>query len=629
MKTAALACLAVACLVAGAAAQAADNGKVFKAIGDYLGYKPADTDTLFVPTDAAFAALAKQYGLKSPTEFLSPRYEALLARVGAYHIHEDAPLKAAQLKDGQKLDTLLKGESLTLQKSGNDIIVKGATNSAKVMLADRKDGTAVVHLIDKVLIPPNVYVSVYDAVTTRPDLSAWGKLFASDPNVKAKSSAGLFMGTYFAPSDAGVKAFEADDKTTIDKAFGGQDRLELVLYFHSTPLPHDLASIRNLSSNAPIKSSLSVGGVAEPIYHEKNGSSANVWGILNVKDRATITTPDILVGGGFLHIIDYVMVPDLDTAVSQNMAAAVANRSDLSHMASMLKDTGIAGHLASPMFQGTLLAPTNKAFEDLAKKMGFAKVDDLYKLEPVMDSIMAYHLMPAPYTAQRLKQFAPFTAKPFGGGPNAVLRFKSDGGKLSVVGVQNTANVVDAGIDAGRSVVHVLDTVLLPETVFPTIMDALEYHSAASILENLVAMTPELAKVARDPTTKVTVFAPRNQAFLDVSPMFVEAAEEAPAAVRLAALQYHISPGARFIPAGFKDGESLPTLLKGQDLKVSIKYEDDAGKKGKAGRVVLTPTGGPAATVNVINIAAGQSVIQGIDRVLLSKEVSSMERAGS
>jgi uncharacterized surface protein with fasciclin (FAS1) repeats len=382
------------------------------------------------------------------------------------------------------------------------------------------------------------------------------------------------------------------------------------------------------------------------------------------------------------------MVPDLDTAVSQNMAAAVANRSDLSHMASMLKDTGIAGDLASPMFQGTLLAPTNKvlgaarragascgrgrgagaccwapprrqprsvrpalppsrparhtprlplcpqttraqAFEDLAKKMGFAKVDDLYKLEPVMDSIMAYHLMPAPYTAQRLKQFAPFTAKPFGGGPNAVLRFKSDGGKLSVVGVQNTANVVDAGIDAGRSVVHVLDTVLLPETVFPTIMDALEYHSAASILENLVAMTPELAKVARDPTTKVTVFAPRNQAFLDVSPMFVEAAEEAPAAVRLAALQYHISPGARFIPAGFKDGESLPTLLKGQDLKVSIKYEDDAGKKGKAGRVVLTPTGGPAATVNVINIAAGQSVIQGIDRVLLSKEVSSMERAGS
>jgi hypothetical protein len=150
----------------GAAAQAADSGKVFKAIGDYLGYKPADTDTLFVPTDAvrprraapraprparrasprappkarraararpsdarapatpppfpaprqAFAALAKQYGLKSPTEFLSPRYEALLARVGAYHIHEDAPLKAAQLKDGQKLDTLLKGESLTLQK---------------------------------------------------------------------------------------------------------------------------------------------------------------------------------------------------------------------------------------------------------------------------------------------------------------------------------------------------------------------------------------------------------------------------------------------------------------------------------------------------------------------------------
>jgi uncharacterized surface protein with fasciclin (FAS1) repeats len=259
--------------------------------------------------------------------------------------------------------------------------------------------------------------------------------------------------------------------------------------------------------------------------------------------------------------------------------------------------------------------------DEFAKKLGFASIKDALKVEPIMDAILAYHMLPAPYTAARLKSYAPFTAKPFGGGPNAVLRFRNDGGKLVVQGVQNSATVVDAGLDAGRSVVHVVDAVLLPETVFPTIMAALEYYAPASIFHNLLDMTPELQKLGSDVNTKVTVFAPRNEAFLEVSPTFVEAAEQAPAEVRRRALEYMIVPGARFIPAGFKDGETLQTMLKGQDLKVSLVIKDDPETKGKDGRVVLTPTGGRPATVGVINIAAGQSVIHGIDHVLMAKDM--------
>lgn len=619
MRTAGLACLVLACLTAGAAAQ---DAKIFKSVATYLGYKPADTDTIFAPSDAAMNAFAKKYGLASAAELLSPRYEPLLARLGAYHIHEAAPLTAAQLKDGQKLNTLITGAPVTVTKTGAGVVVKGASNSAKVISADGKDGTAVVHVIDAVLIPPNVYTSVYEAVTTRPDLKLWGKLFQADPNVKAKASSGNFWGTYFAPSNEGVKAFEAHDKTTLDKAFGGQSGLELVLYYHSTPVHYTVDAIRNRSSSEPIKSSLQVGGVPEPIFHQPNGSTANVWGLLNVKDKATITTGDILVGGGYLHIIDYVLVPDLGAAASQNMAGVVGNRSDLSYAAALLKNTGVDGDVSSPMFQGTFFAPTNKAFDDFAKAMGFDKTADVFKIEPIMDQLLAYHMLPAPYTAARLKQYAPFTAKPFGGGPDPTLRFRSDGGKLTVVGQQNQASVVAAGLDAGRSVVHVIDAVLLPETVFPTIMAALEHYGAASILHNLIDMTPSLKKLAEDPKTKVTLFAPRNQAFLDVSPTFVELAEQTSDKARAEGLSYHISPGARFVPAGFKDGESLPTMLKGQDLKVSIKLVEDAEKKSKQGHVVLTPTGGPPAEIGVINIAAGQSVIQGIDRVLLAKGLS-------
>jgi len=159
----------------GAAAQAAaPSGKTFKEIADYLGFKPTATDTIFVPTDEvrpgcsrwrelvlgtepargcaleqhdlgaikphpclrstrpalpsskhqpspvpsppaqAFAELAKQWGLKDAKEFKSPRYVDLLTRIGAYHIYETAPLSAAGLKDGQKLNNM--GGTLTISK---------------------------------------------------------------------------------------------------------------------------------------------------------------------------------------------------------------------------------------------------------------------------------------------------------------------------------------------------------------------------------------------------------------------------------------------------------------------------------------------------------------------------------
>jgi hypothetical protein len=80
------------------------------------------------------------------------------------------------------------------------VTIKGASNSAKVVSVDRKDGTAIVHIIDTVLMPPNVYTSVYEAVTTRPELSTLGKLFAADANVKAKSLNSQFMGGSRGPS---------------------------------------------------------------------------------------------------------------------------------------------------------------------------------------------------------------------------------------------------------------------------------------------------------------------------------------------------------------------------------------------------------------------------------------------
>lgn len=67
-----------------------------------------------------------------------------------------------------------------------------------------------------------------------------------------------------------------------------------MLYYHSSPTPYGFDQLRALPPNKTIESSLRIGNVPEPIYHERNATSVNVWGQLNLKDRATVR----VCGGG-------------------------------------------------------------------------------------------------------------------------------------------------------------------------------------------------------------------------------------------------------------------------------------------------------------------------------------------
>ncbi len=73
---------------------------------------------------------------------------------------------------------------------------------------------------------------------------------------------------------------------------------------------------------------------------------------------------DILVGAGVMHIVDFPLLPDLEASASQSVAAAVKAAPDLSFTNTLIEKTGILGQLDSPMFAGTLFAPTNKVRRD-------------------------------------------------------------------------------------------------------------------------------------------------------------------------------------------------------------------------------------------------------------------------
>jgi uncharacterized surface protein with fasciclin (FAS1) repeats len=100
--------------------------------------------TVFAPTDAAFAALPE--GLLE--KLLLPENQALLVRILTYHVVAGQVL-AADVVAGDV--ATVEGQNITLA------IANGVTvNGANVTLADVLASNGVIHVIDAVLLPPDV-----------------------------------------------------------------------------------------------------------------------------------------------------------------------------------------------------------------------------------------------------------------------------------------------------------------------------------------------------------------------------------------------------------------------------------------------------------------------------------------
>jgi uncharacterized surface protein with fasciclin (FAS1) repeats len=105
--------------------------------------KGAGPFTVFAPTNAAFNALPAG----TLDALLKPEKKDDLTKILTYHVVAGS-VKAADLKDGQKVKTLQGGELTVSIKDGVVTI-----NGAKVTAADLSGTNGVVHVIDAVLLP--------------------------------------------------------------------------------------------------------------------------------------------------------------------------------------------------------------------------------------------------------------------------------------------------------------------------------------------------------------------------------------------------------------------------------------------------------------------------------------------
>ena len=117
-----------------AALDAAGKTEMLKEKGPY---------TVFAPSDDAFAKLPKG----TVEDLLKPENKEKLGKILAYHVvagkvmAADVKTMMAKSANGAELDIKVKGDTVMV-------------NDAKVVKADVKASNGVIHVIDKVLMPP-------------------------------------------------------------------------------------------------------------------------------------------------------------------------------------------------------------------------------------------------------------------------------------------------------------------------------------------------------------------------------------------------------------------------------------------------------------------------------------------
>ena len=186
-----------------------------------------------------------------------------------------------------------------------------------------------------------------------------------------------------------------------------------------------------------------------------------------------------------------------------NLAELAVRTPSLSTLVSLASTCQLVDFLADPNTNATVFAPSNEAFNKFLgdKPLPETCSDDL-------KSILLYHVAVGKLYSEEFGKTKGYQTYLFPYSPEVEQVFvKLDHG---TVRVNQSSSVSSANIEASNGIVHIIDTVLIPDQI-GTIVDALSKReqfeslvraAVASRLETTLAVVPNL-----------TLFAPVNKAF--------------------------------------------------------------------------------------------------------------------
>lgn len=258
---------------------------------------PAATLTVFAPTDAAFASLATTLGFASAAAMVDALPAATLASILQYHVlgarRSGADLTAAAGTQPTLYNFAGAATRLTVGTVGGVTLTDAVLTSARVTQADVGASNGVVHVIDKVLVPPGL-LNVVQMAQLNPAFSQLVGAVASRGLVPTLSGAGPF--TVFAPTNAAFTAIQS----TVASLTPAQ--LSTVLTYH-------VLGAQVLSSQIPFGTPVTTLAAPRTITITAGPAPAIASIADSTATPARITAVDVRASNGVIHVIDKVLIP--------------------------------------------------------------------------------------------------------------------------------------------------------------------------------------------------------------------------------------------------------------------------------------------------------------------------------
>jgi len=274
------------------------------AAADKAGLVPALSSsssslTVFAPTDAAFASLATTLGFASAASMVNTLDGPTLAKILQYHVLPTKKLAADLIAGGATQPTLYTFEgsasTLALNTTSGVKITDEVLNQATVGSADLPASNGVIHVIDKVLVPPGV-LDVVQMARLNPTFSVLVEAVVAANLATTLSGAGPL--TVFAPTNDAFTAALAELSLTKAQLLASPGLAGILTY-------HVVSGNVRASAVAALPKPASVPTV--------QGTPFTVGTTLAITDgrarTANLVATDVIASNGVIHVIDKVILP--------------------------------------------------------------------------------------------------------------------------------------------------------------------------------------------------------------------------------------------------------------------------------------------------------------------------------
>lgn len=397
--------------------------------------------TVFAPTDAAFGKIPKA----TLDALIADKKK--LTEVLTYHVVAGRVPAATVLTLNGRSAATVNGAGVSISVSGGNVALNG---NVKVTAVDVAASNGVIHVIDSVLLPPGFVLptsapataakpalkDIVDTAVAAGSFKTLATALTAAGLIETLKGAGPF--TVFAPTDA---AFAKIPKADLEAILADKKKLTEILTYHV------------VAGKLPASTVVALDGTKVTTVNGATVAVKVLGGKVTLNGTVNVTATDIEASNGIIHVIDSVLLPPpAATPIVAGTIVDVANRAG--SFKTLL--TAVEAASLTSTLQGsgpfTVLAPTDAAFNLLQP----GTLETLLKPESkaTLTKILTLHVLAGRAPA------------------SVIVRDHSSvttlNGQKLPVSVRNgrvfigNALVQVTDISASNGIIHVIDTVLLP-----------------------------------------------------------------------------------------------------------------------------------------------------------------------